>query len=744
MRNRGEHSIFITYLLSYMLMAAVLCATVIVISVNDTNIMRDALTESIKQDLEKSADTFETRLSELRSTAYAIANEQDIIDFARASELTMTEYARLYKMTQSVGRLYQNNNILDAVYIYFPNSHSVLDGANLIPAALLPYSERELILDGVGYSSYFDSALNKGSAYLLDSVEAVQSGARTSKLFYAVNLGTQSLGKADAYAFFSIDLDFIGGLLSCASGDDAGFMRILSPSGDALYMSGANVDVDMSELVALGYGEHIVAQSGYTLYAYRPYGAEYVYVLGVSSAYFSGRLYSALKLTLVFGLAMIALVIALAYMLTRRNAAPLRRLALMSPIWSHKSELTAISDGMRELAADKERLAGSLRQQRELFMSALFARLIGYGFASEDELEAELALADISPEAPLYAAIYVHFEPVDEENQLGAQVLISDAMRSKLPGALHTYQIDSSNCATFIALKSEDGVEALSGELDALLHDMLTRLHISMWCSIGVRVSKFIELSESYRSARHMFISTRWAMRARVAVVSAGDAAGEGYTLSEEMRHKLFNLCQAGDMEQISAALEHVLPRDGYASSALQLKQLAYDFRALLMRINNELFDGELPLSHQYAAVLAGAIDEGELLKCASDLFGHICAQVGERRQSRSNGLVEAMQQYVDANYHDSELSLTGIAEHFNMNEKYLSRIFREVSGQTLTQAIEARRLARAVELMSDANLLLGDVCSQCGYANMNSFYKAFRRVYGVSPSAYRSGMKEM
>ena len=43
---------------------------------------------------------------------------------------------------------------------------------------------------------------------------------------------------------------------------------------------------------------------------------------------------------------------------------------------------------------------------------------------------------------------------------------------------------------------------------------------------------------------------------------------------------------------------------------------------------------------------------------------------------------------------------------------------------------------------MADPAVLLGDICNQCGYANMNSFYKAFRRVHGVSPSAYRSNMK--
>ena len=176
MATQRQHSIFLTYFLSYMLMAAVLCATVIVISVNDAKIMRDAVSESIMQDLEKSADTFEMRLSELRATAYAIANERDVIEFSQASELTVSEYARLYSMTQSLARLYQNNTILDSVYIYFPASCSVLDGSELIPAALMPYSERELILNGVGYSSYFASALSAGNAYLLDSVNAVQAG----------------------------------------------------------------------------------------------------------------------------------------------------------------------------------------------------------------------------------------------------------------------------------------------------------------------------------------------------------------------------------------------------------------------------------------------------------------------------------------------------------------------------------------------------------------------------------------
>ena len=76
------------------------------------------------------------------------------------------------------------------------------------------------------------------------------------------------------------------------------------------------------------------------------------------------------------------------------------------------------------------------------------------------------------------------------------------------------------------------------------------------------------------------------------------------------------------------------------------------------------------------------------------------------------------------------------------MNDKYLSQFYKREGHVNLAADIEELRLNQAIALMQQDEATLADICTACGYASLNSFYKAFRRVYGVSPSAYRQNMK--
>lgn len=47
--------------------------------------------------------------------------------------------------------------------------------------------------------------------------------------------------------------------------------------------------------------------------------------------------------------------------------------------------------------------------------------------------------------------------------------------------------------------------------------------------------------------------------------------------------------------------------------------------------------------------------------------------------------------------------------------------------------------MARARELILSTDLPVNQIASSCGFALTNSFYKAFKRRFGTSPSALRS-----
>ena len=52
------------------------------------------------------------------------------------------------------------------------------------------------------------------------------------------------------------------------------------------------------------------------------------------------------------------------------------------------------------------------------------------------------------------------------------------------------------------------------------------------------------------------------------------------------------------------------------------------------------------------------------------------------------------------------------------------------------------KRMIDAV-LSEDPSLPIREICLSCGYASLNTFYKAFQRAYATAPNAMRKKAKE-
>ena len=108
-----------------------------------------------------------------------------------------------------------------------------------------------------------------------------------------------------------------------------------------------------------------------------------------------------------------------------------------------------------------------------------------------------------------------------------------------------------------------------------------------------------------------------------------------------------------------------------------------------------------------------------------------------EQRRNRKEQLsrYEAITQYVDQHL-DEPLSLDALAKHFYLSKYYLVHLFRENAGLSVHQYILKRRLAACCDAML-GGAAVGEVYRQWGFYDYSAFYRAFRKEYGMSPSAY-------
>ena len=115
-------------------------------------------------------------------------------------------------------------------------------------------------------------------------------------------------------------------------------------------------------------------------------------------------------------------------------------------------------------------------------------------------------------------------------------------------------------------------------------------------------------------------------------------------------------------------------------------------------------------------------------------------AEGGSASQPR-NETIEKICAYLTANY-NQKLTLSSVAAQFYLSPYYLSRLFRRVTGQSIVDFINVRRIEAARRLLESTDLGINDVAEETGFSTTAHFRRVFHEQVGVSPMQYRKACR--
>lgn len=98
---------------------------------------------------------------------------------------------------------------------------------------------------------------------------------------------------------------------------------------------------------------------------------------------------------------------------------------------------------------------------------------------------------------------------------------------------------------------------------------------------------------------------------------------------------------------------------------------------------------------------------------------------------------VQKVQDYIHKHYGE-DLTLTVLAAQVNIVPTTLCHVFKQVTGQRVSDYLIQTRISQAAKLLRETSMEVKAVTYACGFSTQTNFNRHFKRLMGCTPTAYR------
>jgi AraC-like DNA-binding protein len=507
----------------------------------------------------------------------------------------------------------------------------------------------------------------------------------------------------------------------------------------------------------IGDEQHIVSYITSTV-------TDWKYVLTVPSSIFMEKATYIRSLTIISVLLCIIVGGLVSYFFTRRNYHPVRGLLQrISETTGRSPEQSAneymfINKAFDAVLAEKDEITNQLDRQRKLLRDTFIRRLIrGYQHPGIPVHDA-LASYEIQFGTEHFAVLLFYIEDYRElapapstgqkEDTLElVQFIIRNVTEEMIREKHDGYMTEIDGLlACLVSVRSENK-NLVMQELQAIaqLVRSFVQTHFRIYFTVAISNvhSSFAGIPTAYQEALQAIEYKVIIGSGQVITYDQIPAPQDRYDYSLDTEQQLINQIKAGDYAGAKQTLDAIFQRNfNKESLSVQMaKCLLFDLINTMIKAMNQvsfacetqLFDKLNPLER-----LTGAQTIQELHVVMTDLSAEICQAVQAGRKDHGSQLVEDIRSFVSDQFRDYNLSISSIAEQFNLVPSYLSRLYKEQSGESLLDTINRTRIHEAKRMLKDPDRSISDITNAVGYLHSNTFIRIFKRFEGVTPGRFR------
>ena len=144
-----------------------------------------------------------------------------------------------------------------------------------------------------------------------------------------------------------------------------------------------------------------------------------------------------------------------------------------------------------------------------------------------------------------------------------------------------------------------------------------------------------------------------------------------------------------------------------------------------------DLTDGKFNFNHLYRTK-----DMESIATCLKTDFCALCEGLKTRKPISDHGVVGHLVQYLN-DHLDEDISHDVMANKYRIHPGYLSRLFKQEMGETLSEYLLRIRIEKAAGFLKEGTHKVGEIAGMVGYSASSYFSIMFKKYTGYSPREY-------
>jgi AraC-like DNA-binding protein len=713
-----------------------------------------------------------------------VALRDGIDSFARAQlqqsiDIIDREFWELDKMVTQLGNDYEVNSYLSNTGRFsdleFYNLRSLSEklspyvlGSSIVRNVLLYLHRSEMVVSDSGFG-YFDDFY--GTVISMDAYDA--RGWRTAFLspmpraqfipsvrmgIYGnqshVHLYRDNIGYGDYYLgslIAIISADDLTGLLARTPQQYGGWVHVATAHGQQIATTNSEAFRALETALPTE-GQRSVLVDGERLRLYRitsqVTGWQYTAALSETRVFSEVRLVRSIALTLL-GVGL-ALGLTAAYVVAFRTSKPWRRvfeIVEQGPSTVPDTPVSAydeLESAIDVLANRSLRLQEEVGAAEQMTRHYFFQNVLRGAYRSRRDYERERTEFNIVLSAEKYYVVVARITPLNAARADEAYGHLREALTSSLESVRASKDIVIPISFDDVVLaRGTDSTQDLHDDAAALVARVRKRIEPALrgdYCfGVGTAVADPFLLTISFNQALSAVAPLESHGHDLLRFYDELSNSSVFYSYPLDLEESLIRAVQGGNRDVVSNLLSSVRTENFEHRRLTDAEQddLFVELKGTALKLYNALPGADVWPDDQFEKWWGMPTTTEKM-----DRFEELCIELSERfdgrKRSHNSALLAAIQNHIESHFDDPELSLTSIAETFKRSENYLSSFYKEQTGTRLSDELLKIRMEHARTLLADGFDAIDQVAERCGYASSASFRRAFKRLYGVSPSQFR------